>query len=519
MVCVHCGKESPAGAKFCLACGCVITDPGAATQMIDEDESVLQLRTVQHALISEFEVEREIGRGSMAIVYKAVERVLNRRVALKVLPPTAPVRRSIAERFKREARLAASLDHANIIPVYRVGQISATHFITMKYIDGLGLDEIIAIQGPLPISVVLLVLRGATAALAYAHQKGIVHRDVKGGNILIDREGRVLVSDFGIARAMEDASMTATGAVIGTPYFMSPEQCAARKIGPQSDQYSIGVVAFQMLCGDVPFNAETLPGIMHHHFYTPVPDLQRVRTDIPPELLAIVNRALSKKPDGRFASTDDMLAAVDAIPFSLDERRIGEEVMRELARGTSFERIEANPLPPLIDPSRLTPAGMPVVVPRRAWPLRRAIAFGAFLTVSILGSLAWSARVTRSDAKREQLADSATRTALSARRSSARGVVAELARHVKAEPEKTPIAPVARTGLVRIRAYPVDATISLDGRDLGRGVVLDAVVPAGRRRLRVHAAGYVDFDSTVTIVADETTQLPRIDLRPREVAP
>jgi hypothetical protein len=151
--------------------------------------------------------------------------------------------------------------------------------------------------------------------------------------------------------------------------------------------------------------------------------------------------------------------------------------------------------------------------------LRRAIAFGAFLTVSILGSLAWSARVTRSDAKREQLADSATRTALSARRSSARGVVAELARHVKAEPEKTPIAPVARTGLVRIRAYPVDATISLDGRDLGRGVVLDAVVPAGRRRLRVHAAGYVDFDSTVTIVADETTQLPRIDLRPREVAP
>ena len=519
MVCVHCGKKSPAGAKFCLACGCAITDPGAATQMIDEDESVLQLRTVQHALISEFEVEREIGRGSMAIVYKALERVLNRRVALKVLPPTAPVRRSIAERFKREARLAASLDHANIIPVYRVGQISATHFIVMKYIDGLGLDEIIANQGPLPIPVVILVLRGATAALAYAHEKGIVHRDVKGGNILIDREGRVLVSDFGIARAMEDASMTATGAVIGTPYFMSPEQCAARKIGPQSDQYSIGVVAFQMLCGDVPFSAETLPGIMHHHFYTPVPDLRRARTDISPELLAVVNRALSKKADHRFASTDEMLAAVDAIPFSLDERRIGEQVMRELARGTSFERIEANPLPPLIDPSRLTPAAMPVVVPRRAWPLRRAIAFGVFLAVSILGSLAWSARVTRSDAEREQLADSATRTALSARRSSARGVVAELARHAKSEPEKTLIAPVARTGLVRIRAYPVDAAISLDGRDLGRGVVLDAAAPAGRRRLRVRAAGYVDFDSTVTIIAGETTQLPRIDLHPREVAP
>jgi serine/threonine protein kinase len=538
MVCAHCGKEAPDGAKFCLRCGAAITDPGAATQMIDEDESVLQLRTVQHALISEFEVEREIGRGSMAIVYKALERVLNRRVALKVLPPTAPVRRSIAERFQREARLAASLDHANIIPVYRVGQINATHFIAMKYIDGLGLDEIMAVQGPLPIHVVVLVLRAATAALAFAHKKGIVHRDVKGGNILLDRDGCVLVSDFGIARAMEDASMTATGSVIGTPYFMSPEQCAAKKIGPQSDQYSIGVVAFQMLSGAVPFNAETLPGIMHHHFYTPVPDLRRARTDIPPQLLAVVNRALSKRADRRFASTDEMLAAVDAIPFSPDDRRIGEEKLRELARGTSIERIEANPLPPLLDPSaRMTPTtGMSVLLPRRAWRSRRSSAFGLFLGMSILGSLAWSARVTRTDAAREQLADSVTRTALAARRSSARGVVAELTRREKTQPGKTvprlgvaasptdgAAAPgetaVARTGLVRIRAYPVDADISLDGRDLGRGVVLDAEVPAGHRRLRVRAAGYMDFDSTVTIVAGETTQLPRIDLLPRVVAP
>jgi serine/threonine protein kinase len=538
MLCALCGKEAPEGAKFCLQCGAAITDPGAATQMIDEDESVLQLRTVQNALSSEFEVEREIGRGSMAIVYKAVETALNRRVALKVLPPTAPVRRSIAERFKREARLAASLDHANIIPVYRVGQIGATHFIAMKYIDGLGLDEIIAIQGPLPIPVVLLVLRAATAALAYAHEKGIVHRDVKGGNILLDRDGRVLVSDFGIARAMEDASMTATGAVIGTPYFMSPEQCAARKIGPQSDQYSIGVVAFQMLCGDVPFNAETLPGIMHHHFYTPVPDLRRARDDIPPELLAVVNRSLSKKPDRRFMSTDEMLAAVDAIPFSLEDRRIGEDKVRELARGSSIERIEANPLPPLIDPSsRMTPpAGMSLVSPRRVSPSRRAIAFGVFLGVSVLGSLAWSARVTRTEAAREQVADSVTRTELAARRSSARGVVAELARREKSQPNKTsrrlggavsrtegeaaPAEPgVVRMGLVRVRAYPVDADISFDGRDLGRGVVLDAEVPAGPRRLRVRAAGYVDFDSTVTIVAGETTQLPRIDLLPRVVTP
>jgi predicted Ser/Thr protein kinase len=523
MLCIYCGKESPEGAKFCLACGAVITDPGAATQMIDEDESVLQLRTVQHSLITEFEVEREIGRGSMAIVYKALERGLNRRVALKVLPPTAPVRRSIAERFKREARLAASLDHANIIPVYRVGQIGATHYIAMKYIDGLGLDEIIAIQGALPIPVVLLVLEAATSALAYAHQKGIVHRDVKGGNILLDREGNILVSDFGIARAMEDASMTATGSVMGTPYFMSPEQCAARKIGPQSDQYSIGVVAFQMLTGLVPFNAETLPGIMHHHFYTPVPDLRLARTDIPPALLAIVNRALSKKAEHRYETTDAMLAALRTVPVSADDRHAAEKKLRELAQGASIERIEANALPVLLDPSRLTPVGMRAVWPARGSHWRRMAVLGSLLVALTLGAAAWRARSSRTEAELEQLTDSATRVALAARRSSARGIAAQLARREHGAGGTASVAagttsPLARTGLVRLRVYPVDADISFDGRHVGRGVVLDEAIAAGKRRLRVRAAGYVDFDTTVTITAGETTQLPRIGLLPR-VAP
>ena len=534
MVCAYCGKEAPEGAKFCLACGAVVTDPGAATQMIDEDESVLQLRTVQHSLISEFEVEREIGRGSMAIVYKALETGLNRRVALKVLPPTAPVRRSIAERFKREARLAASLDHPNIIPVYRVGQIGATHYIAMKYIDGLGLDEIIAVQGALPISIVVLVIEAATAALAYAHEKGIVHRDVKGGNILIDRDGRVLVSDFGIARAMEDASMTATGSVMGTPFFMSPEQCAARRIGPQSDQYSIGVVAFQMLTGLVPFNAETLPGIMHHHFYTPVPDLRLARSDIPPELLTIVNRSLSKKAENRYPSTDDMLAALRAVPLSAQDRDTAEAKLRELAQGALIERVEAKTLPPLVDPSRLTPIGLRTIITERRRFRRRVAVLASVLVVITTAAGMWSVRQSRADAEREQRADSATRVALAARRSSARGVAENMARRSassgvtrtrsRASDALAAGAPAAsqapvRTGLVRIRAFPVDAVISFDGRDVGQGVVLDEAVPSGRRRLRVRAAGYVDYDTVVTIAPGETTQLPRVSLLPRTVSP
>jgi serine/threonine protein kinase len=534
MRCGVCGKEAPEGAKFCLACGAVVTDPGAATQMIDEDESILQLRTVQHALISEFEVEREIGRGSMAIVYKALETGLHRRVALKVLPPTAPVRRSIADRFKREARLAASLDHPNIIPVYRVGQIGATHYIAMKYIDGLGLDEIIAMQGALPIPIVLLILEAATSALAYAHEQGIVHRDVKGGNILIDREGRVLVSDFGIARAMEDPSMTATGSVMGTPYFMSPEQCAAKKIGPQSDQYSIGVVAFQMLTGLVPFNAETLPGIMHHHFYTPVPDLRLARTDIPPALLAIVNRSLSKRAEQRYATTDAMLDAIRAVPLSAADLQFAEDKLRELAQGAAIERIEANPLPPLLDPSHLTPVSLAVVSGRRSRRRRVTMLASALIALSV-GALAWGERASRADAERELRADSITRVALATRRSNARGIAAQLAHNSDSRvptgagrrpgtggsPSDSAAAKPApvRTGLVRLRVFPVDADISFDGKDVGRGVVLDEAIPAGRRRLRVRAAGYVDFDSVVTIAADGTTQLPRIQLHAREVTP
>jgi serine/threonine-protein kinase len=307
MQCPRCANDIVTGAKFCLECGASLADPGADTMFIDQDESLIVLRSLQRILAGEFEVEREIGRGAMAIVYKATELELDRRVALKVLPPSAPVSKAVAERFKREARLAASLDHANIIPVYRVGQAGSTHYIAMKYVDGRGLDEILESQGPLPIAVVLHVMRAALSALAYAHAQGIVHRDVKGGNIMVDREGRVMVADFGIARAMEDASLTATGSVVGTPFYMSPEQCAARRIGPQSDQYSLGVVAFQMLTGFVPFNAETLPGIMHHHFYSPPPDLAASRAGVPPALLAIINRALSKKPDHRYGTTDAML--------------------------------------------------------------------------------------------------------------------------------------------------------------------------------------------------------------------
>src|SRR5687768_17853298 len=279
--CGQCGKEVAEGARFCVHCGCKVPDPHAQTILVEDDESDVLLRNLGRELADDYKIERELGRGGMAIVYEAVDVHLGRRVALKVLPPEMAMRKSMAERFKREAKMAAALDHPNIVPVYRVGQSGGLLYIAMKFIKGRPLDSILETQGPLQIPVVLTILRAAASALAYAHERGIVHRDVKSANIMIDTDGRAVVSDFGIARAVEDPTITATGTVVGTPYFMSPEQCAARRIGPQSDQYSLGVVAFQMLTGSVPFQAESLPGIMHHHFYTQVPDVTTARLDVP----------------------------------------------------------------------------------------------------------------------------------------------------------------------------------------------------------------------------------------------
>ncbi len=245
MFCPQCGTLASANSKFCVTCGTPVTGAGDGTIDMGATEPERALAMLKRALGSEYEVERELGRGGMAVVYKAREIELDRVIALKVLPPELAPVGTIADRFKREARLAASLDHPNVIPVYRVGQTGGVMYMAMKYIDGRPLDAVVEAYAPLPLSVVLIVMHAAAAALAFAHQHGIVHRDIKGANILIDRDGRVVVSDFGIARAVESGTLTATGAMIGTPHFMSPEQCGGKPVGPQSDQYSLGVVAYQ----------------------------------------------------------------------------------------------------------------------------------------------------------------------------------------------------------------------------------------------------------------------------------
>src|SRR5688572_23562404 len=337
--CPTCNTSVPSHSRYCLSCGSQVSEPSLAGVVASAPEPHPLLGLLRTELAPDYAVEREIGRGGMAVVFLANEVQLGRAVAIKVLPPEMALAPNVAERFKREARMAASLDHPNIIPVYRVGQAGGVHYMVQKYIEGRSLEAILNSQGALPISVTLMVLRCVTSALAFAHGRGIIHRDIKGANILIDTDGRILVSDFGIARAVEDVALTASGAVVGTPAFMSPEQCSGQPLGPQCDQYSLGIVAFQMVTGTVPFTSPTLPGIMQHHFFTPVPDIGQIREGVPQELTDIIRRSLAKSPADRYARTDDMLAAVEAIPFSDSVRKRAESSLRELARGVGIGRI------------------------------------------------------------------------------------------------------------------------------------------------------------------------------------
>jgi len=362
MFCRNCGTNIPGGAAFCANCGTPIarSSSAVATATVGEgippieltpgvetsaDEKLLAI--VKAELGRDYRIDKELGRGGMAVVYKGVEIALERTVALKVVPPDHANAGQAAERFRREAKLAASLDHPNIIPVYRVGQAGPLHYMAMKFVEGRAVDAIIEQQGALPLSVCIAVLRASAAGLAFAHERKIVHRDIKPANILVDKDGRVMVSDFGIARALEEVSMTASGMMIGTPYYMSPEQCGGQKVSPQSDQYSLGIMGFQMLTGEVPFLADSMVGVIQHHYMTPVPDILQVRSEVPKELLDIIYCALNKDPNDRFPTTKDMAVALENVALSDTEREDADILLRQLSAGEAITKVRTGTLPPL----------------------------------------------------------------------------------------------------------------------------------------------------------------------------
>ena len=311
MLCPSCASPLPDGSPFCTNCGADAREPPSASPAPLDDAGVAKLtRLLREETAGDYEIDRELARGGMGVVYVATEIGLRRRVAIKVLPPALTFGQGAIERFRREARTAAALDHPNIIPIYRVSAGGELLWYSMKLLEGKSLDTILAERKRLELEETVAMLDQVADALDYAHQHGVIHRDVKPGNIILDERGRVTVTDFGIAKEVQEASVSASGRLLGTPHYMSPEHYRGTEISGGADQYSLGVVAFQCLAGRVPFDAVTAYELLNKHVVEPPPRLVELRPDLPPHAYAAIEQALSKSPADRFLTVTDFVDAL-----------------------------------------------------------------------------------------------------------------------------------------------------------------------------------------------------------------
>ncbi|HSL70215.1 MAG TPA: serine/threonine-protein kinase, partial [Longimicrobiales bacterium] len=288
----------------------------------------------QLALAGKYSIDHELGRGGMGIVYLAREVHLDRLIAIKLLPPDQARDPGIRDRFLREARNAAKLSHPNIIPIHAVDETNGFVYYVMAYVEGETLAERVRTRGPLPSAEAARVCREVAWALSHAHANGLVHRDVKPDNILLEHgSGRVLVTDFGIAAVVHD---TASGEITGTPEFMSPEQALGKEIDARSDLYALGVTAYYALSGRLPFEAENATKVLARQVTEAVPPLATLGVPVARKLALLVDRCLAKEPGQRPVSAD---ALAEQLSVAMEQRRELPAVLRAFVkRGSRVNR-------------------------------------------------------------------------------------------------------------------------------------------------------------------------------------
>jgi eukaryotic-like serine/threonine-protein kinase len=304
-----------------------------------------------------YRIQRKLGAGGMADVYLAEDQELGRRVAIKILDGRHANDAQFIERFRREAKNAAALNHPNIVSIYDRGNAEDTYYIAMEFLDGRTLKELIVGHGAAPVRVAIEYARQILSALRFAHRHGIVHRDIKPHNVLVDGDGRVKVTDFGIARAGA-SQMTETGSIVGTAQYLSPEQAKGGEVDQRSDLYSLGVVLYELLTGKTPFEGDTPVEIaMKHLSNTPKPPSE-LRKDIPPELDMVVLRALAKDPDARYQSADEMEGDLDRVARGLPVAAVTVDTATQVMRrppATPVESTAATMIAPVPGAARDVP--------------------------------------------------------------------------------------------------------------------------------------------------------------------
>lgn len=281
-----------------------------------------------------YQIESRVGGGGMAIVYKAKDLILNRPVAVKVLRSQFGTDEDFVNRFRREAQAVASLSHPNVVGVYDVGQEGDTHYMVMEYIEGYTLKEVIIQRGALPVEEAVRVAEQICDALDHAHQNQIIHRDIKPHNIMIGKNGRVKVTDFGIARAVTSATITHTNAMLGSVHYFSPEQARGGITGEKSDIYSLGIVLYEMVTGELPFSGDSPISVALKHLQEPLPEPRQVNPSIPQSVENVILKALVKDPFLRYASASEMLEDLETclFPERLNEEKLTFPVDEEMTR-------------------------------------------------------------------------------------------------------------------------------------------------------------------------------------------
>jgi hypothetical protein len=493
MYCSRCGTQNKDTAKFCDSCGLDLTATTPTGARIDTPD-ITEIDMVRQELTEEYEIIDELGRGGMAIVFKAKEKQLDREVAIKVLPFSLAFDKEFVERFQREARTSAKLEHPNIIPIYRVGKSGRIIYFVMKFLRGKPLSSVLAARGSLPPGEIRKILAEVSRALAYAHKKEIVHRDIKPDNIMFDEHGHAVVTDFGIAKAASGGKLTGTGMSIGTPHYMSPEQAKAQPLDGRSDLYSLGVVAYQCLTGGVPFDGEDSFSIGYKHIMEeiPTPPLESPEKR---QLFEIIRKMMAKTPAQRFQNADELIGVLEggrSVTFTTD----ATQAIPAMAGG----RLSSAPTTPLPRATGTRAPGVPPTVSGEA--PRRSVVSALLLWLLIVGAVFGGGGLYAY--KKGLIFATPDSAGAASPTSPPRDTTLGLGDTTKHAGDTTAAPPPPTAGVpgrLVLQNVPQGASISVQGQPV-RGTQVD--LPPGVHQLTVRAAGYRTYNRQVIITPGET---------------
>ena len=513
MYCSRCGTQNDDASKFCRSCGLDLSHTTPVAAVRDQPVDATEQDLVREQLKDEYEIVEELGRGGMAIVFKAREKQLERDVAIKVLPFSLAFDKEFVERFQREARTSAKLEHPSIIPIYRVGKSGRVIYFVMKFLRGKPLSSVLAARGTLPPAEIRQILVQVARALGYAHKSGIVHRDIKPDNIMFDEHGLAVVTDFGIAKAASGGKLTGTGMSIGTPHYMSPEQARAQALDGRSDIYSLGVVAYQSLTGRVPFDGEDSFSIGYKHIMEEVPT-PPLETYDQRTVFELVRKMMAKSPDERFQSADDLVQALEAGGgfAAVGLATAATKAIPSLA-GVRLASALTTPLPRVAGaPGAADHHKRSVAAGIALWVVVLAIGLGAPGLYAYKKGLLFFARGAPADS-----ASGVTRDTLAQRLLSDTGVPSGLdtaaqtaAATPHADTARTRAVPPGTLGRLTLQGLPRGARVTLNRMPF-RGSQAD--VPPGTYSLAVRADGFEPYDRQVVITPGAPSTV-RIELQP-----